>query len=160
MQSSATLIEERDSGIMDRLAVARGATDAIVAGRFVFLVIQGFAQTTLIFAIAAVIYGVDVLANIGLWGLATLSASGAAAGLGLAVAAAASTRQQAQTITTFVVLLCSAVGGSMVPRFMMPAWLQEIGWYTPNAWAIEAYDGVLWRGETVGQSCPASRCSL
>jgi ABC-2 type transport system permease protein len=155
MQSSATLIEERDTGIMDRLAVAPGATDAIVVGRFVFLVIQGVAQTTLIFAVAAALYGVDILGNFGMWALATLSASGAAAGLGLAVAAAASTRQQAQTITTFVVLLCSAVGGSMVPRFMMPAWLQEIGWYTPNAWAIEAYNGVLWRGETFSQIVPS-----
>jgi ABC-2 type transport system permease protein len=155
MQSSATLIEERDSGIMDRLAVARSATDAVVVGRYLFLLFQGFAQTTLIFAVAALVYGVDVLANIGLWALATLSAAGAAAGLGLAVAAVCSTKQQAQTVTTFVVLLCSAVGGSMVPRFMMPAWLQDVGWYTPNAWAIEAYDGVIWRGETLAQIMPS-----
>jgi ABC-2 type transport system permease protein len=42
----------------------------------------------------------------------------------------------------------------MVPRFMMPPWLQDIGWFTPNAWAIEAYDGVLWRGESLADVLP------
>jgi len=42
----------------------------------------------------------------------------------------------------------------MVPRYMMPAWLQDIGWYTPNAWTIEAYHGVLWRGENLMDLLP------
>ena len=154
MQSAATLIEERHSGIVDRIAVGPAGTDVVVAGKFLFLTVQGVVQVSLIFAVAALVYHVDVVQHAGLWLAITLAAAAAASGLGLAVAAACTSRHQAQTISTFVVLVCSAIGGSMVPRYMMPPWLQDIGWYTPNAWTVEAYHGVLWRGEDLMDLLP------
>ena len=154
MQSAATLIEERHSGIIDRIAVGPAGTDVVVVGKFLFLTVQGVVQVSLIFAVAALAYHVEVWQHASLWLATTLAAASAASGLGLATAAACTTRHQAQTISTFVVLVCSAIGGSMVPRYMMPPWLQDIGWYTPNAWTIEAYHGVLWRGENLTDLLP------
>jgi ABC-type multidrug transport system permease subunit len=31
----------------------------------------------------------------------------------------------------------------------MPAWLRDVGWATPNAWVIESWHGIFWRGEPV-----------
>jgi ABC-2 type transport system permease protein len=160
MQSAATLIEERHSGIIDRIAVGPAGTDVVVLGKFLFLTVQGVVQVGLIFLVASLVYHVDVVQHAWLWLVTTLAAAIGASGLGLAVAAACTTKQQAQTISTFVVLVSSAVGGSMVPRFMMPPWLQDIGWYTPNAWTIEAYHGVLWRGETLVDLLPELGCLL
>jgi len=155
MQSAATLIEERNSGIVDRLAVGPAGTDVVVIGKFLFLIGQGVVQAALIFGLAILLYQVPVLHHWWPWLLTTVAAAVAAAGLGLAVAALCTSKQQAQTIATFLVLVCSAVGGSMVPRFMMPPWLQELGWFTPNAWAIEAYQGAMWRGDGVGALAPS-----
>jgi ABC-2 type transport system permease protein len=154
MQGAALLIDERSSGIVDRIAVVPTGPEVVVYGKFLFLVAQGVIQAGLIFAAAAVVYDVNVISQLGLWLLVTLAAAMAASGLALAVAATCTTKQQAQTISTFIVLVCSAVGGSMVPRFMMPLWLQDLGHFTPNAWVIEAYQDALWRGEALPELLP------
>jgi ABC-2 type transport system permease protein len=154
MQSAAVLIEERSSGILDRIAVVPAGPDMVVYGKFLFLVAQGVVQAGLIFAAAVFVYDVNVINQLGSWLLITLSAAMASSGLAMAVATTCTTKQQAQTVSTFIVLVCSAVGGSMVPRFMMPLWLQELGRLTPNAWVIEAYHGILWRGETLPELLP------
>ena len=46
-----------------------------------------------------------------------------------------------------MVLVISALGGSMVPRFLMPPAVQELGWFTPNTWVLEAYSKVFFEGD-------------
>ncbi len=155
MQGAATLIEERTSGIVDRLAVGRAGTDVMVVAKFLFLSGQGLLQVAVIFLVAWLAYGVDLPGHFLPWLMVTALAAAAAAGLAVTMASACTTRQQANTISSFLVLVASAVGGSMVPRFMMPPWLQDLGWLTPNAWAIEAYQGVLWRGDPLSELVPS-----
>ena len=155
MQGAISMIDERTSGIVDRLVATPGGYPTVVAGKALFLVGQGLVQVTLIFAFAGVFYGVDWLGRFGAWLLTAVLAAAAAAGLALLTASLARSRQQAQTASSFVVLILSAIGGSMVPRFMMPEWLRELGWITPNAWAIEAWQGLLWRDATIAELAPA-----
>jgi ABC-2 type transport system permease protein len=149
VHGAITLLEEKDSGIVDRLLAGPGSTKVLVNGKFLFLTVQGFVQIAVIFVIAWLVHGVDLPGHLGSWAVTTLAASAAAAGLALALATACRTRRQAQTLANIAILVLSAIGGSMVPRFFMPPLLQDLGWVTPNTWAIEAYTSIFWRDEPV-----------
>ena len=147
MQGAISLIDERSSGIVDRLLAGPGGASVVVLGKGLFLTLQGLAQVTIIFALAWWMYGIDWPGKFGLWLMTAMVAAASAAWLAMLMASLCSTRQQAQTASAFLVLILSAVGGSMMPRFLMPGWLRDLGWLTPNAWAIEAWQGVFWRGQ-------------
>jgi ABC-2 type transport system permease protein len=152
---AASLVDERRSGVFDRVVMAKGGLVALVTGKMAFLVIQGLALSAVLMAVAGLVYGVPVLANLGPLIVVSLAAAASAAGIALPLAAASRTRHQAQTLSTFAVLLVSAVGGSMVPRFLMPHWLQQAGTLTPTAWGIEAFQGALWRGDSLAALLPS-----
>ncbi|MGI9290875.1 MAG: ABC transporter permease [Gammaproteobacteria bacterium] len=145
MQGAISLTEERTSGILERIMAGPGGMAVLVNGKFLFLLVQGFVQMAVIFLAAWLIYDVNVPAHLGSWVAITLFACSAAAALSLAVAAVCRTPEQARNVWTVIVLIASVLGGSMVPRFFMPLWLRDLGWFTPNTWVLEAYSAVFWR---------------
>lgn len=146
MQGAMAGIEERRSGIQQRLALSAGGAGPILFGRMAWMTGLGVAQSLAVFGLAAAVYGTPLFEHAAAWLLTALAAAAASAGLSLALASACRTREQAQTVSTFAILILGAIGGSMAPRFLMPAAMQSLGWATPNAWAIDAYQSVLWRG--------------
>jgi len=154
-QGALGLLDDQEAGILGRIAAGPGGMRVVINGRFLFLVLQGLTQASIIFGIAWLAYGVDVPGNFWPWLMITVGSAVLAAGLGLLLVTSCRTRTQAQLLPTVAILIMSAIGGSMVPRFFMPQWLQQLGWITPNTWALEAYSGVFWRSEPALQLLPA-----
>jgi ABC-2 type transport system permease protein len=146
IQGAMTLIDERRTGLRLRLGLSTGGITPLLGGRMLWLTALGVVQALVLFLVAAVVYGVPLLAHLAAWSATAICAAAASAGIALALAAACATREQAQPISTFAFLILAAIGGSMAPRFLMPEALQALGWLTPHTWVIEAYQTVLWRG--------------
>jgi len=151
VHGAVSLLEEQESGILDRVLAGPGGMSVLVNGKFLFVILQGLVQVSVIFVVAWLVYDVDLPGQFLPWLTITLSACISAGGLAMLLAAACRTRRQAQTIANTVILVLSALGGSMVPRFFMPESLRALGWLTPNTWALEAYSGIFWRGEAFMQ---------
>ena len=149
VHGAVSLLEEEETGILDRVLAGPGGIGVLVNGKFLYVVGQGMVQVSVIFAVAWLVYGVDLPGHLGPWLVISLASAIACAGLAMLLATACATRRQAQTVANTVILVLSALGGSMVPRFLMPEVLKDLGWLTPNTWALEAYSGVFWRGESL-----------
>ena len=143
VHAASSIHDDRATGIVDRVVAGPAGTAALVDGRALFLIGQGAVQALVIFAVAWATYARQSPGALWAWGLMTMALASAAAGLTLAVACLCGSARQSQAASNVAILIAAAIGGSMVPRYLMPAWLQSVGWFSPNAWVIEGYTRAL-----------------
>ena len=147
LNGGVSLLQERESGLLERISTGPAGVRPVIDGKFIYLVLQGMIQAAIIFAVAWLGFGLDLPGNMLPWFVVTLAAAVSAAGLMLGFVGLCRTVQQANTLGTILVLVVSAIGGSMLPRFLMPPYIQSLGWGTPNTWTLEAYAAIFWRSE-------------
>ena len=71
----------------------------------------------------------------------------AATSFGMVLASVCRSVEQVSSISTLVILVMSSIGGSMMPRSIMPAAMQRLGDFTFNGWAMEGFTGIFWYGK-------------
>ena len=69
----------------------------------------------------------------------------ACSGFGIVLASIAKTRQQVQGYSTIIVMVMSAIGGSMIPIFVMPEILQKMAMFSVNYWGIQGIYDIFWK---------------
>ena len=157
VHAASSIHDDRASGIVDRVVAGPAGTAALIDGRAIFLMGQGIVQALVIFGVAWATYAQQWPGALWAWGLMTLALAAAAAGLTLGVACLCGSARQAQAASNVAILIAAAIGGSMVPRYLMPAWLQSLGWFSPNAWVIDGFTRALGPDpERYGSVLPAS----
>lgn len=144
-----SIFRERRSGAMRRLRAAPVGRAPIVISKLVPFYVVNLIQIVIMFAIARLAFGLD-LGFVPAVAMVSAALALVATGLGIALAGVARSETQGTGLAVIVVLTTSALGGVMVPRFIMPEAMQQIGNITPQAWAIQAYQDVLVRGQGVG----------
>ena len=144
--AAGTLLEERESGTLERLLTCRLRLRDLLLGKWAFAAVMGAAQVTVMFVWGWLVFGLDLWTPQHLAGFAvmTLCTAAAAAAFGMLLAAISRSRAQLAGMSTIVILVMSALGGSMFPRFLMSETMQRFGLITFNAWALDGYQKVFW----------------
>jgi ABC-2 type transport system permease protein len=149
-----TLLDEQESGTLDRLRLAPGASGAILGGKFLFTWIVGVVQIGVLFVYAKFVFDVPIFrAPLALVVLSGATAS-AVTGFGVLFAVVSRSRKQLEGLSTIVVLSMSALGGSWWPLAITPDWYQKLGHFTINAWAMDGYQGIFWYGKDLSAILP------
>ena len=143
--AGGTLLEEEESGTLDRLIGSRAGMGGVLVGKWAFLMLMGISQLTVMFAWGQLVFGLPLTSHLPGFFIVTVFTAAAAAGFGLVLATLCRSRAQLSGLSTIVILAMSAVGGSMFPRFLMSDTMQKFGLVTFNGWALDAYLKVFWR---------------
>jgi ABC-2 type transport system permease protein len=143
--AGGALLEENESGTLDRILTTRLTLTQLLLGKLAYLWTLGFTQICVMFLWGALAFRLQLFQHLGGFLIMALSTSLATSAFGLLLASVCRTRAQLGAMSTLVVLSLSAIGGSMFPRFLMPAGLQKAGLVLFNSWAIDGFTNVFWR---------------
>lgn len=141
----AGLLDEKESGTLKRLLYSPIKPHDILFGKMIASIGIALIQLTVLFGYAKYSFNLDLGKNVPALLLMMFSTAFAASGFGMFLASIARSRQQVQSLSTVIVLSMSAIGGSMVPSFMMPAFMQKLSVISVNYWSIQGFYDIYWR---------------
>lgn len=152
--SATTMFEEKNSGIFQRILSAPVRPAQIVWSRFIFGVILGLIQMTILFLAGRVFYHLDIISHMGTLFVLSLAAAAACTSFGMLLAAVAPSGETVQGLATLIVMTMSAIGGAWFPISFMPEFIQKFSKLTIVYWAVEGFTGVLWAGQSLVETLP------
>jgi ABC-2 type transport system permease protein len=143
--SAGALLDEAESGTLERVLSTRVTMTKLLAGKLVFNTGLAFVQLVAMFLWGWAVFKLDFFSHLPGFAVMGLCTAFAVAAFGMLLASMCHTRAQLGALSTLVILIMSSVGGSMFPRFLMPESMQKAGLLTINAWAIDGFTKVFWR---------------
>jgi len=149
---SNTFINEKAFGTIDRIRSINVSLFPILISKIIpYYIIN---QIQVIFMILVGIYIVpllggdrlEIMGNIGLIFIISSAVSLASISFALVIANIAKTTEEATTIGGVSNIILAALGGIMVPKFVMPKFMQDITEYSPMSWGLESFLEIFVRG--------------
>jgi ABC-2 type transport system permease protein len=157
---SVSFIRERDQGSLFRLQTMAVPGWVVLGGKAALFF--GINQIQMVLILSASVYvlpllggdrldpGQNPLALILLGGSASL----AAIGFGILVALYARTAEQATSFSAAAIMILAALGGILVPKSVMPQFMQAVSAISPLSWGLDGFLDVFVRGGTVRDVIP------
>ncbi len=148
--SGGSLLRERQNGTIRRIQISSTSPVHYLLGKYIAFFLIAYLQTWVMLLAGHLVFRVDLISH-----LPTLIVFGAlvamaATSFGILLAAVCRTVEQVSSFSTLLILVMSAIGGSMLPRQFMPDAMQRLGYFTFNGWAMQGFTGIFWYEKDLG----------
>jgi ABC-2 type transport system permease protein len=152
---SNTFIAERNYGTLMRLQSMNISTAFLLAGKLLPFFIVNLIQVVLMILVGVFVVpllGGDALtmgdSYSGLL-LITTAVSFSSISLALLVASVAKTTEHATTIGGVFNIILAAIGGIMIPKFVMPHFMQTLSVLSPMSWGLDGFLDIFLRNGNI-----------
>jgi len=142
---ASSFVQEKKEGTFQRLLTAPLPKVVLLLGKLCPYYLVNLIQIALMFAVGVIFFGIE-LGNLPALVVVSFALAAAANGLGLLVAALGKTEAQVNGFSVLLAITLAALGGMMVPTFIMPDAMKPLSLFTPHAWALAGYHDILIRG--------------
>ncbi len=139
------LLDEKEAGTLKRLLYSPIKPVDILLGKMGAALVISVLQLTAMFIFSWIAFGLPIFIDIISLLLLILCISFAVSSFGILLVSTVKTRQQLQGMSTIIILLMSAIGGSMIPISMLPDFMQKVAVISVNYWGIQGFYDVFWR---------------
>jgi ABC-type multidrug transport system permease subunit len=139
------LLDEKEQGTLKRLLYSPVHPAQVLLGKMACSIIVAMFQLSVMFIYAYFVFHLHIMDKLLPLTILIFATAFAASGFGVFLATIARTRQQLQGMSTLIILSMSVIGGSMVPTFLMPQWMQNVSIFSINYWSIQGFYDILWR---------------
>ena len=141
----ASMLTEKEEGTLKKLLTSPLHPNNILFGKMLTSNLVSIMQLSIMMVYTWLIFGLNLFQNIPALILLILATAFACSSFGMFLSSIAKTRAQVQGLSTLIILSLSAIGGSMIPSFLMPEWMQKISVISINYWSIQGFFDIFWR---------------
>ena len=163
---SGALIRERQEGILMRIATIPVSFFTVMGGKVMAYLMVCYVQAALMLFAGMVllpVLGTPVLSlghSLPALFLVVSCAALAAIGYGLLLGAAARSYEQASMFGAVSVVMAAALGGIMVPVYVMPSWMQPVSRLSPLSWGMDGFLALFVTGGGIKNITGSAGCLL
>ncbi|MCA1839487.1 MAG: ABC transporter permease [Actinomycetota bacterium] len=149
-----SMLTEKNEGTLARLVVSPIKPRTIIIGKVVASFVLGLLSLAVMYAATTLLFGAD-------WGdplsVAALCTSMVFAAMALTamVITLAKSDQQAEGLSSIVIMALTLLGGNFIPISQAPLLIRKLSLLTPNGWALKAFSDLSADGGGIRTIVPA-----
>ena len=148
--AAQTMVEDRRTGTLERLMTTRLGVNQLFVGKLLSGMFRAMFQTVVMLSLAFIVFRPGGVLAFGELLAFALLAAAAFTGVSLVIGAVARTRNQAAWAAVFFTLLMVVFSGTFF-EITEGSLMHTISRATINAYAIDAMQNIIGRGESLGQ---------